>query len=158
MPTVTKRKTIGSRVPAGPTGTVRRYIESSALVAGLLEGDSSARASMRARGERVTSALTFAEADRAIVRARVAGRISTQQERSAKRSIRSFRKRCFIAKVTEEVLDRAGKPFPVEPVRTLDAIHLATVESLLSADPGLLLVTRDERVRQNALALGLVVE
>ena len=39
-----------------------RYVESSALVAALLEHDAAARSSIRATGRRVTSALTLAEA------------------------------------------------------------------------------------------------
>ena len=49
------RRTRTEGVPA------TRYIESSALVAALLEGDSAARVSIRALGQRVTSALTLAE-------------------------------------------------------------------------------------------------
>jgi predicted nucleic acid-binding protein len=56
--------------------------------------------------------------------------------------------------VSEEVLARAGRPFPAGPVRTLDAIHLATAE-LLGEPPALMtVVTRDTRVRENAPALG----
>jgi hypothetical protein len=55
------------------------------------------------------------------------------------------------------VLTRAGRPFPVEPIRTLDAIHLATAE-LLGEPPQLVtIITRDGRVRDNARALGCVV-
>jgi hypothetical protein len=41
-----------------------RYIESSALVAALLEGDPAAKASIRAQGQRVMSALTDCSAHR----------------------------------------------------------------------------------------------
>jgi hypothetical protein len=69
-----------------------------------------------------------------------------------------FERRCDIVAVTDAVLTRAGRPFPVEPVRTLDAVHLATVE-LLGETPQLVtIVTRDGRVRANAPAAGYVVE
>jgi hypothetical protein len=56
------------------------------------------------------------------------------------------------------VLARAGRAFPIEPVRTLDAIHLATAE-LLGDPPALVtLITRDMRIRENATALGFSVE
>jgi len=46
----------------------------------------------------------------------------------------------------------------MEPVRSLDAIHLATVETI-DADSSLVaVVTRDRRVRENALAMGYAVE
>jgi hypothetical protein len=55
------------------------------------------------------------------------------------------------------VLTRAGRIFPVEPLRTLDAIHIATAE-LLGDPPQLItFVTRDERVAANARALGYSV-
>lgn len=131
-----------------------RYVETSALLAALLEQEPEAKRSLRSQGLRVTSALTVAEAQRAIVRARVSGRLTQAQERAVARALRTFLLRCDLVAVTDDVLTRAGRPFPVEPVRTLDAIHLATVE-LLGEPPALLtVVTRDARVRSNAAALG----
>jgi len=56
--------------------------------------------------------------------------------------------------ITASVLVRAGRPCPVEPSRTLDAIHLATAEEI--GEPLLLIsvATRDEGVRDNAQARG----
>jgi len=48
--------------------------------------------------------------------------------------------------------------FPVEPLRTLDAVHLATAELLGESPPLITIVTRDGRVRTNAEALGYRVE
>ena len=68
-----------------------------------------------------------------------------------------FERRCYIVGVTDAVLTRAGRPFPKEPIRTLDAVHLATAE-LLGEPPQLVtIVTRDARVRENARALGYAV-
>jgi predicted nucleic acid-binding protein len=102
----------------------------------------------------VTSALTFAETMRAVVRARVAGRLTAEQERAAVRALGTFRRRCFVLDVDDAVLRRAGRRFPVEPIRTLDAVHLATVERLDEPPQLVIIVTRDERVRDNAVALG----
>lgn len=135
-----------------------RYIESSALLAALLEGDTAALKALQAEGRQVTSALTLAEAARAIVRARTSGRLAPAQERAAVRGLRVFARRCFVVAVTDTVLAPAGRPFPVEPVRTLDAVHLATAE-LLGEPPQLVtIVTRDARVRDNARVLGYAVE
>jgi predicted nucleic acid-binding protein len=129
-------------------------VESSALLAALLEHDAATRDALRASGRRITSALTFAEAARALVRARVAGRLSAGAERAALRALRTFERRCAIVAVTDAVLARAGRPFPVEPIRTLDAVHLASAE-LLGEPPQLVtLLSRDARVRDNARALG----
>jgi predicted nucleic acid-binding protein len=123
-------------------------------LAALLESDATALAELRIAGQRVTSALTFAEASRALIRARVAGRITSADERSALRALQTFERRCAVVAVTDDVLTRAGRPFPVEPIRTLDAIHLATAELLGEAPQLVTLVTRDDRVRENAWALG----
>jgi hypothetical protein len=134
-----------------------RYVESSALLAALLEQDADALKELRARGIRVTSALTFAEASRGLLRARSTGRISEVQERAALRALLTFERRCSVVSVTGGVLTRAGRPFPIEPIRTLDAIHLATAE-LLGEPPQLVtIITRDARVRDNARALGYAV-
>src|SRR5687767_11946609 len=119
-----------ARPPAASATSALRYIESSALLAALLEHDPEARKALRARGRRITSALTVAEAARAIVRARVAERLTGEQERAAVRGLRQFERRCYVVGVTDDVLARVRRPFPVEPVRTLDAVHIATAETL----------------------------
>jgi predicted nucleic acid-binding protein len=135
-----------------------RYIESSALVAALLEHDAEALKSLRARTRQITSALTLAEAARAIVRARVGERLTPDAERAAVRALRRFERRCYVVAVTDDVLARVRRPFPAEPVRTLDAVHIATVESLGEPPQLMSIVTRDHRVRENAKALGYSVE
>jgi predicted nucleic acid-binding protein len=127
-------------------------------VAALLESDAAAMAALRVAGRRVTSALTVAEAARAIVRARATGRLSPADERAAIRAVQQFARRSDLVGVTDAILSRAGRPFPVEPIRTLDAVHLATAE-LLDEPPQLVtIITRDARVRDNARALGYPVE
>jgi predicted nucleic acid-binding protein len=147
------------RTPASSVDTPAvKYIESSALVAALLERDADALASARSRGRKVTSALTIAEAARAILRARMTARLTTDQERAAVRALRRFERRCFLVAVTDPILARVSRPFPLEPIRTLDAVHLATAELLGEPPPLVVVVTRDVRVRENARALGYAVE
>jgi predicted nucleic acid-binding protein len=124
------------------------------LLAALLEQDVAAQNAIRATGRHVTSALTLAEANRGVVRARVGGRLTAEQERRAIRALRTFARRCDLVAVTDAVLERAGRPFPIEPIRTLDAIHLATADALGDAPQFVTVVTRDLRVRDNAKALG----
>lgn len=57
-------------------------------------------------------------------------------------------------RIDDDVVGRTRRPFPIEPVRTLDALHLATALSARSAVPGLALLTLDQRVRENAERLG----
>ncbi|MEW5983508.1 MAG: PIN domain-containing protein [Acidobacteriota bacterium] len=160
------RKPRGRRVPDSEDGPgaaaekrsrpdpAYRYLESSAVLAALLERDAGARRAIRARGTRVASALTFAEGARAILRARAAERLTPSEARAARRALDTLERRCAVIAVSEAVLARVGQPSPVEPVRTLDAVHLATAE-LLGARPRLLVVvTRDARIRDNAAAFG----
>ena len=134
------------------------YIESSALVAALLEHEADALKSLRAAARQITSALTLAEAARAIMRARVGDRLTPDAERAAVRALRRFERRCYVVAVTDDILARVRRPFPVEPVRTPDAVHLATVESLGEPPQLISVVTRGQRVRENAKALGYAVE
>ena len=128
------------------------------MVAALLEGDAAALKSVRTGGRQVTSALTIAETARAILRARVGARLTADEERAAVRALRRFERRSFMVAVTDSVLARVRRPFPVEPIRTLDAVHLATAELLGEPPPLVTIVTRDARVRDNAEALGYAVE
>jgi predicted nucleic acid-binding protein len=143
---------------AAVTPDAIRYVESSALLSAIVERDPGAMRAIRRPGRRVTSALTIAESHRAIVRAGSTRRIDQEQTRAATRALRAFAARCDLVAVTDDVLLRAGRPFPVEPVRTLDAIHLATAESLGEPPAIITIVTRDARVRDNAVALGYPAE
>lgn len=57
--------------------------------------------------------------------------------------------------ITEDVLSRAARGFPIEPVRTLDALHLATALAFTAVFPDLEILSLDRRITDNARALGL---
>lgn len=80
--------------------------------------------------------------------------MTPDQERAAIRGLRTFARRCELVAVSDEVLERAARPFPVEPIRTLDAIHLSSIELLGESPQLLMVVTRDNRVASNATAMG----
>lgn len=123
-----------------------RYVESSALLAALIEGNADAKESIRSRDRRITSMLTVTEAHRAVLRARTSERLTNDEQNRANEGLRTFARRSELAAVTDEILNRAGRSFPVEPVRTLDAIHLAMVELLGEPAHLVTVVTRDTRV------------
>jgi len=145
------------RAAHSPVEPTFRYIESSALLAAILEHGAPALKELSAGGPLVTSALTFTEASRALIRGRVAGRLTSTDERLALKALDTFERRCSIVSITDAVLTRAGRPFPVEPIRSLDAIHLATAEILGEPPQLVTIVTRDIRIRENAEALGFAV-
>ncbi|HEY7170179.1 MAG TPA: hypothetical protein VH417_04980 [Vicinamibacterales bacterium] len=74
------------------------------------------------------------------------------------RALQVFARRCYVIAVTDPILARVARPFPAEPIRTLDAVHLATAEELGEPPQLLTIVSRDARVRDNAAALGYRVD
>jgi len=134
----------------------RRYVETSALLRVLLDGDAGLQPEISGESL-VTSALTFVEAARAIVRARRERRLDARSAREAERQLAGFERACDVVAMDDEVLRRAREEFPIEPVRSLDAIHLASVRVLDDELGGVEVVSYDDRVRQNAAALGFVL-
>lgn len=139
-------------------GVAIRYIETSALLAARVERDAAAVLAVRGEGQRVMSALTAAEAARQFVRAGAMGQLSTRQVRSAMTWLRRYEARCHVVPITPDILARLRRPFPIEPIRTLDAIHLATIEALDEDPLNVAVVTRDRRIAENARAMGYLVE
>jgi uncharacterized protein len=133
------------------------YLETSAVLRWLLgEPDAPAIArSIEEAAEPLCSALTLLETQRALTRA--------ERERPSRvRQIRLLRRRLYEAsadwdllEITPEIRNRAGELFPIEPVRTLDAIHLATALQFARTFPGLPVLTFDQRILANLEALGL---
>jgi predicted nucleic acid-binding protein len=135
------------------------YAESSAVLSWILseaKGDAVRRA--LADAERVVSStLTQVECARALSRAVGLGRMGRGEELAALRLMDAAAARWAILEMSGKVLAQARGAFPVEPVRTPDALHLATALLFREAMPDLLVVSLDERVRANAEALGLPV-
>ena len=59
--------------------------------------------------------------------------------------------------LSERVIARARGSFQAEPVRTLDALHLATALILKEALGELCILSFDQRILDNALATGIAV-
>jgi predicted nucleic acid-binding protein len=70
--------------------------------------------------------------------------------------VRELIGRVDFIELTTEVLARAVDPFPV-PVRTLDALHLATIEYVRRQRQRVELASFDERMIAAARASGIVV-
>jgi len=138
--------------------TALRYVETSALLAAIMEADLKAFASFAAEGQLVASSLTFAEARRATIAGRVLGRFDVDRERRMLEAIEALERRCDVVHISSDILGRVGQPFAAEPLRALDAIHLASSESLVEDPHELVVVTRDKRIEANARAIGYGVE
>lgn len=135
------------------------YLESSAVLAWLLgeiEGDA-VRAILEQAERVVTSSLTRVECCRALARARILGRISATEELAALDLLELAETRWDVHDLSDRVLLRASAPFPSEPVRTLNAIHLATAALVLEGFGRVSVLTLDERIRVNTVGMGLGV-
>ena len=105
----------------------------------------------------VTSNLTTAEVGRSLQRLVATGELDPPAGERAWTSYSIASRHWHLYAVAESILARVRQAFPREPLRTLDAIHLAT--ALLHAaelgPPTVLSV--DQQVRANADALGLPI-
>lgn len=70
--------------------------------------------------------------------------------------VRSLLDRIAFAELSTTVLARALEPFAV-PVRTLDALHLATADFLRTQGQQVRIATYDRRMQEAAAHLGLVL-
>jgi predicted nucleic acid-binding protein len=70
---------------------------------------------------------------------------------------RGLLQRLAFLELVPEVLKRALDPFPA-PVRTLDALHLASIEFLRARGQALRLASYDERFLAAARSLGVLIE
>lgn len=68
--------------------------------------------------------------------------------------VRTLLGRVAILELARPVLARALEPFPI-PVRTLDAIHLASIEFLRAQGQAVQLATYDSRMGNAAIAMGI---
>lgn len=136
------------------------YAETSALLRWLFaeEGGEEIRATLAAAEKVTASRLALIETRRVIRRAERAGRISAAQAADLRALLAGAAATWAILEISEEVASRAEQDFPSEPLRTLDAIHLASALFLRQAIPDLVVLTADERVRANAALLGLRAE
>jgi predicted nucleic acid-binding protein len=103
------------------------------------------------------SRLTLIECRRAARRAVTESRISEAQLGEVLSVLAQSAARWAVLDLTSDVAERAGGRFPVEPVRTLDAIHLASMTVLRESLPELVVLSTDERVRENGAQLGFEV-
>jgi len=135
---------------------VNVYAESSAVLAWLLgeEAGRPVREALR-RAELVTASdLTLVECDRVLIRAVTLGEIDEATAADRRAQLDAEAAHWHLWRVSSEILDRARRPFPVEPVRTLDAIHLASALAVRSVVPGVELLSLDDRMRRAGAQLG----
>jgi predicted nucleic acid-binding protein len=138
---------------------VNLYAESSAVLTWLLDEPRAPdiRRLLNAAEIIVASDLTLIECDRVLLRT-VALEEMTEADAADRRAyLTAAAARWQILRIAADIVERARQPFPGEPIRTLDAIHLASLLTGRSAIRGLALLSLDERVRKAAKGLGVEV-
>jgi predicted nucleic acid-binding protein len=132
------------------------YAESSAVVGWLLGEPDGLRVldCLVAADTVVASELTLVECDRVLIRAVLLKTLSEAAAADRRAELYGASALWHVFGVGHEVLDRARQPFPKEPIRTSDALHLATAILARSAVPGIQLLSLDGRLRASARRLG----
>jgi predicted nucleic acid-binding protein len=135
---------------------VNIYAESSAVLAWLLgeEGSRRVREVLRRAVLVTTSDLTLIECDRVLVRAVTLREIDEATAADRRAHLNTAAGHWHRWRLSWDIVDRARHPFPAEPVRTLDAIHLASALAVHSTVPNVELLSLDERIRRAGGQLG----
>jgi predicted nucleic acid-binding protein len=133
------------------------YVESSALLSWLL-GEPRAREAVSALNRAqtvVTSVLSLVEVERALNRSEHQHSLTAGQTEKLRGMLARGKAGWILMEISEEVRARACRTFPAEPLRTLDAIHLATALVFLRVFPDLRLLSFDSHILENARRLGV---
>jgi predicted nucleic acid-binding protein len=135
------------------------YLESSALLAWLFGEPEASNVQARIDAASVvfSSMLTIAETQRGLLRALSTRTIGPADELRASALLAVARAAWTLVEIDDETWERVGRPFAVEPLRTLDAFHLAVLLRVAPAYPDFIVLSLDQRFRDAAEALGLQV-
>ena len=133
------------------------YLETSALLSWLFGEPASPEVieALESYDPVVSSVLSVVETGRALVRAEAEGIITAGDHKRLQGMFAEYSYGWNYLQVIPSVRQRAAQPFPVEPIRTLDAIHLASAIELLALYPDLVVLSFDKRIRDNLVPLGL---
>ena len=132
------------------------YTETSVVAAWLLDEERGEPARSRlAAAEAVhTSDLTLVECDRALRRAAVTGRVSAADSFRLQTIVDTASAHWTLHGIDAEVVHRSRRSFPHEPVRALDAIHLATALAVRNLLPDVHVLSFDDRIRDTQPSSG----
>ena len=130
------------------------------MLAWLLGEDSgkSVRDVLRRASLVTASDLTLLECDRVLIRAVTLGQIDEAAAADRRARLNAAAVHWHMWRVSSEIVDRARRPFPAEPLRTLAAIHLSTALAARSAVSGVELLSLDDRIRRAGKQLGFQLQ
>ena len=105
----------------------------------------------------IASDLTLVECDRVLIRAAHLGEVTEADAAARRAELQTGSAHWTVLRLGGDIIDRARQRFAGEPVRTLDALHLASALAAKAALADLAVLSLDERIRTNARALGFSV-
>lgn len=128
------------------------YVDTSAVLRAVLETGTTPEIEERIAAARalITSRLSLVEAARVLLRLRILAQLPEERLADAAREIDGLWARCEIWELTPAVCDLASQVAPQKPLRTLDALHLATYVLARRHLGDLELLTADERMSDAA--------
>jgi predicted nucleic acid-binding protein len=135
---------------------MKLYAESSAALAWLLEEEHGelVAETLASADLVVASDLTLIECDRVLIRAVALDELDESDSVNRQARLNAVSMQWTLLTLDEDIIERARRPFPSEPVRTLDAIHLASALTARKALADLAMLSLDRRVRKAAERLG----
>lgn len=133
------------------------YAETSAVLRWLLRAPRGPEAFDRLRAARrvAASRLTVAEVRRVLTRREAAGTLTAVAAARAQAELAAETARWDVLDLAEPIWLRAEARFPVEPLRMLDALHLASALHYRGAAGELAMLSFNDRLLANWRALGL---
>ena len=139
---------------------MRLYAESSAVLSWLLGEPRGVeiRTLLQSAEFVIASDVTLIECDRVLVRAVALGEMREGKAAQRRAALNAAAAQWHVLHLAPVVVERARRPFPAEPIRTLDAIHLASALVARTAVADLALLSLDERVRAAATELGIELQ
>ena len=139
---------------------MKLYAESSAVLAWLLGEESGGRVRrvLTAAEIVIASDLTLVECDRVLIRAVTLGELAEADAADRRAHLTAAAAHWHVLRVGGEIIERSRRPFPGEPIRTLDALHLASALTARAAVTDLELLSLDERIRNAGTRLGLPLQ
>lgn len=132
------------------------YAESSAVLAWLLDEPTAPtiRTSLASADLVLASDLTLLECQRALIRLVSLDQMTEAEVADHRGRLTQTAAHWTLLAIDSDIVERASHLFPVEPIRTLDALHLASALVARTAVPGIAMLSLDHRVRACAQALG----
>lgn len=133
------------------------YVETSSLLSYLHDEPRSEEVIQKIESHDVivTSRLTLIESGRSLARDFALGRVTEFRNRRQCSELTSITASWKIFELTPSVCKRAGEKFPIEPVRSLDAIHLSSMLEAVELYPDLKILSFDDRILENLKMLGM---